>query len=51
MVKRILKTAGETFSFEIFLEKDVQKSPEAKMATKSFNPLTFIPLAPPVMVK
>jgi len=51
MVKRILKTAGETFSFEIFLEKDVQKSPDAKMATKSFNPLTFIPLAPPVMVR
>jgi len=53
MVKRIYKTAGLEYTFEAFLVKDIEKAPSqsAVMQTKSINPLTFIPLARPVMVK
>ncbi len=53
IVKRIMTTAGIEFSLETFVEKDIAKSPSnaALLQTKSYNPLTFIPLAPPVMVK
>lgn len=53
IVKRILKTAGEQFNFETFIQKDVVKAPAtySLFETKSYNPLTFIPLAPPVIVK
>lgn len=53
IVKRIYNTAGLDYSFEAFQEKDIEKSPSQSimMQTKSFNPLTFVPLAPPVMVK
>lgn len=53
MVKRIYKTAGLEYTFEAFQAKDIEKepSPTAVSQTKSINPLTFIPLAPPVMVE
>jgi len=53
MVKRILTTAGEEYTLEKFVQKDIEKtpSPAALLMTKSYNPLTFVPLAPPVMVK
>ena len=53
MVKRIFKTAGLEYTFEAFLSKDIEKAPSqsAVMQTKSINPLTFIPLARPVMVE
>ncbi len=53
MVKRILSTAGVEFILDDFIAKDIQKAPSASvlMQTKSFNPLTFVPLAPPVMVE
>jgi len=53
IVKRIMTTAGIEFSLGTFLEKDIVKSPSNAilLQTKSFNPLTFVPLAPPVMVE
>ncbi len=53
IVKRIMQTAGEEFTMEKFVEKDIQKAPgnAAVIQTKSMNPLTFVPLAPPVIVK
>ncbi len=52
MVKRIYKTAGLNYTFEAFLEKDIIKAPSKSvlMHTKSINPLTFMPLAPPVLM-
>jgi hypothetical protein len=53
MVKRILTTAGEEYTLEKFVQKDIEKTPApaALLMTKSYNPFTFVPLAPPVMVK
>lgn len=53
MVKRIYKTAGLEYTFEAFMNKDIEKAPSQSvlMQTKSINPLTFVPLARPVMVK
>jgi hypothetical protein len=53
MVQRILSIAQEPFSLEAFMLKDVQKAPSQSvlLQTKSVNPLTFVPLAPPVMMK
>lgn len=53
MVKRILSTAQEAYSLDAFIQKDIQKAPSqsAILQTKSINPLTFVPLAPPVMMK
>ncbi len=53
MVKRIFKTAGEEYTLEKFIEKDVEKAPSesVNIQTKSINPLLFVPLAPPVMIK
>jgi len=53
IVKRIYNTAGLDYSFEAFQEKDIEKAPSqtVMMQAKSFNPLTFVPLAPPVMVE
>jgi hypothetical protein len=53
MVQRILSAAQEPYSLEIFRQKDIQKAPSQSvlLQTKSINPLTFVPLAPPVMMK
>lgn len=53
MVKRIFNTAGLDYSFEAFMDNDIVKAPSQStvMQTKSINPLTFVPLARPVMVK
>lgn len=53
MVKRIYKTAGLEYTFDAFLAKDIERAPSHSviMQTKSINPLTFVPLARPVMVK
>ena len=53
IVKRVLAKAGEPYSLDGFLAKDAIKEPSqaAALQTKSFNPLTFVPLAPPVYVK
>ena len=53
IVKRVLAKAGEQYLLDNFLAKDVMKEPSqaAALQTKSFNPLTFIPLAPPMYVK
>jgi len=52
IVKRILTISGEGYTLEKFVEKDWVKAPgaETEMGTKSFDPRTFIPLAPPVIV-
>lgn len=52
IVKRIMTMAGIQYSLEAFIEKDIEKSPSqaAMMITKSINPFTFMPLAPPVMM-
>lgn len=52
IVRRILETAGEEYTLNKFLEKDTERAPNqsAVMQTKSINPLTFVPLAPPVIV-
>ena len=44
---------GDPYNFDTFVTNDVQKSPSgaAMLMTKSVNPFTFVPLAPPVMVK
>lgn len=53
IVKKIMAKAGEQHTLEKFLIKDIRREPELLTAlkTKSFNPLTFVPLAPPVFVK
>ncbi|MFA6770514.1 MAG: M64 family metallopeptidase [Bacteroidales bacterium] len=53
MVKRIYKKAGMEYTLEAFMEKDIEKAPSQSvmMQTKSINPLTFVPLARPVMVE
>jgi hypothetical protein len=53
IVKRILAKAGETYTLDAFLNKDIIKepAPAVLLQTKSFNPLTFIPLAPPVYIR
>ncbi|MCL1974131.1 MAG: M64 family metallo-endopeptidase [Bacteroidetes bacterium] len=52
IVKRILTISGEGYSLEKFVGTDYVRSPnaEAEAQTKSFDPKTFIPLAPPVVV-
>lgn len=53
IVRRIFETAGMEYSLNAFIESDIQKapSPEASAVVKSVNPLTFLPLAPPVLVE
>ncbi len=53
IVKKIMRVSGGTYSQDNFILNDIQKTPntEALLMTKSFNPLTFVPLAPPVMMK
>ncbi len=53
MVQRILSIAQEPYSLDIFMQKDIQKAPSQSvlLQTKSINPFTFVPLAPPVMMK
>ncbi len=50
-VKKIMSVSGGSYSFANFMANDIQKAPAAALLTKSFNPLTFVPLAPPVMMK
>ena len=52
IVKRILTISGEGYTLEKFFANDYVRSPGAAMEaeTKSFDPKTFIPLAPPVVV-
>jgi len=44
---------NDPYNFDTFVSNDIQKSPSgaAMLLTKSVNPFTFVPLAPPVMVK
>jgi len=44
---------SDPYSLDAFVAKDIQKSPSgaAMLLTKSVNPLTFVPLAPPVMIR
>jgi len=44
---------NDPYSLDAFVAKDIQKSPSgaAMILTKSVNPLTFVPLAPPVMIR
>ena len=53
IVKRIMTKAGIEYTLENFVKKDIVKEPPYDVAfmMKSFNPLTFVPLAPPVMMK
>ncbi len=53
IVKKVMSVSGGTYSLSNFISNDVQKAPAAAatLLTKSFNPLTFVPLAPPVMMK
>jgi hypothetical protein len=53
IVKRILTISGEGYTLEKFFEKDYERTPAsaAQMETKFFDPRTFIPLAPPVVVR
>ena len=53
IVKRIYKTAGLHYTFEAFMEKDIEKAPSQSviLQNEKFNPITFIPLAPPILIK
>lgn len=53
MVKKIMTISGGTYSLQNFISNDVQKTPSAAAMTmtKSVSPLTFIPLAPPLMFR
>ena len=53
IVKKIMSVSGGTYSLGNFISNDVQKAPTAQAAllTKSYNPLTFVPLAPPILLK
>lgn len=53
IVKRIYKTAGLQYTFEAFMRKDIEREPSRStvIQTRSIDPLTFVPLAPPVMVE
>ena len=44
---------NDPYNFDAFVAKDIQKTPSgaAALQTKSVNPFTFIPLAPPVMIR
>lgn len=44
---------NDPYTLDAFVAKDVQKTPSgaALLLTKSVNPLTFVPLAPPVMIE
>lgn len=48
IVKRIFKTAGLEYTFEAFMENDIIRAP---FQIQRISPLTFIPLAPPVMIE
>lgn len=43
----------DPYSLDAFVAKDIQKNPSraAMLLNKSVNPLTFVPLAPPVMIR
>lgn len=49
IMKRILETAGEPFSLEIFLALDKDKDSAFGLPTKAPGP-DFVPLAPPILV-
>ena len=51
--RRIMAKAGEEYTLEKFVDQDKVREPPfgAVIMQKSFNPLTFVPLAPPVMMK
>jgi len=53
IVKRILTISGEGYTLEKFLDNDWVRSPGAStdIETKAFDPKTFVPLAPPVVVR
>ena len=44
---------NDPYTLDAFVAKDIQKTPSgaALLLTKSVNPLTFVPLAPPVMIE
>ena len=52
IVKRLMAISGEEYTLEKFLERDYVRTPgaAAEMETKSHDPATFIPLAPPIVV-
>ena len=52
-VKKIMRVSGGTYSLETFIQNDIIKSPtvDASFMTKSFNPLTFVPLGAPIRIK
>lgn len=51
-VKKIMRVSGGTYNLDNFVASDIQKAPTAAVLsmTKSYNPLTFVPLAPPVRI-
>jgi len=51
-VKKIMRVAGGTYNLDNFVASDTQKAPTAAVLsmTKSYNPLTFVPLAAPVRI-
>jgi hypothetical protein len=53
MVKKILKVSGYSYDLDEFIRNDIQKTPGAAVQafTKSVNPLLFVPLAPPVLMR
>jgi hypothetical protein len=53
IVKRILTISGEGYTLEKFFENDWVRAPgaAAEMETKTFDPKSFIPLAPPVVIR
>jgi hypothetical protein len=52
-VRRIMRIAGESFSMEQFLQKDISRAPAGSLAYPATvkSPLVITPLAPPVLVK
>jgi hypothetical protein len=52
IVKRILTISGEGYSLEKFFETDCVRAPGVaiEIETRSVDPKTFIPLAPPIVV-
>lgn len=49
IVERIMKIAGEEFTMEKFIEKDVQKTDNTQ--TKGYDSGEFIPLGKPVLIR
>jgi len=51
MVKRILETAGETYTWAKFIAKDKYEPPTSFRSAGAVEEKPFVPLAPPVFVK